>query len=246
MSGTFSVSTQITSVKEGTVLFANVSGAGTNDIITYQWQRSLDGTFNDAQNVGTTDNNANGYYQLTEADEGYTFRVIATDTTTPQTATSTQTAAVADITPVITPSFSIGLDEFKIIRDGSTFYDDNFATNGGVAPPDNSNPNVAGGAFSTGGSTWSDNGTQAIMSSTGAAIGSTGTRAHVVATLDTNTQDQSASNNGLKLDHAFTVDVSLDLVTASKGVHYGLELDDLSGVQDTGVPSRVWLEMRVA
>ena len=118
-------------VQQGQTLVASATIAGDptdqNATVTYQWQSSSDGEVTWTNVAATTMGSFNGvlssFYQMTEADEGNLFRATASftdDTGQLRSATSTPTATVADITPIITSPFSYAVDGLKIVKNGST------------------------------------------------------------------------------------------------------------------------------
>ena len=219
-----------TLVAEATILNDSADSGAT---IAYQWQSSSDG--------GVSWNNVNGgfvanfngglasFLQLTAAQQGEQFRVEASFTDSASqviTGTSSPTVEVSPITPVITAPFSVGVEELSIVKNGSEIYDDTF----GQAPPES--PTISSSAgpspatFLTLGSTWTDTGGKAIMSSTGIAVNPVTAGVYdEYALLNTNTDPTSSS--GLKEAAAFTVSATLDLVAGVPG-NYGIELTDAS------------------
>ena len=112
------------SVQVGQTLVATGAITGdTTDVaspITYQWQISSDG-LNWSPVAASTTGLANGvlssFYQVDQSDLGDLVRVQASftdDTGQIITATSTPTAAVAEITPILTVPFSYAVDEFQV------------------------------------------------------------------------------------------------------------------------------------
>src|SRR5262249_3268536 len=137
---------------------------------------------------GATVSGTNSFYQLTEADEGKLIRAQASfidDTGQMVTTTSAATSAVADVTPLITAPFSYAVDELSIVKNGTQIYDNTFSQ----APPFSSTILSNGVAtpitFLTAGSTWTDIGGKAILSSTG--VSAAGSNTQVLARLNTNT-----------------------------------------------------------
>ena len=230
-------------VQEGQTLAASATitdATDAGDAISYQWQSSSDGGLTWVDVNQTTSGNLNGvlssFYQLGESDEGKLFRAIAslTDTNTDQvvSVTGASTAAVTDVAPVVTTPFSYAVDELKIVKNGSTAFDDTFAN----GPPPmgglfGTNPTV----FVTQGSTWSEVNSKAIMAANGAVIDSVGND-FVSALLATNTQPEGTSsgqsNSGLKENATFTVSGTFDLTVPAPSGGYGIELTN-------GAPTQV-------
>ena len=222
-------------VQQGQTLVASATIAGDpadqNATVTYQWQSSSDGGVTWTNVAATTMGSFNGvvssFYQMTEADEGKLFRATASftdDTGQLRSTTSTPTATVADITPIITTPFSYAADELKIVKNGSTTFDDTFA-NG--PPPVGGSFNTTLDAFATNGSTWTEVNGKAIMSASGAAPDIVGSD-FVQALLITNTLPEGTgtgqSDAGLKEDATFTVSGTFDLAVPAVGSGYGIEL----------------------
>ena len=216
------------------VASATTTGDATDQAatVTYQWQSSSDGGVTWTNVNGTTTGFFNGvlssFYQLSEADEGKLFRATASftdDTGQLHSATSTPTTAtVADITPIITTPFSYAVDELKIVKNGSTSFDDTFA-NG--PPPVGGSSNGTPVVFATQGSTWTEVNGKAIMSATGAVPDIVGSD-FVSALLISNTQPEGTgtgqSDTGLKEDATFTVSGTFDLAVPAVGSGYGIAL----------------------
>ncbi len=219
-----------TLVAEATILNDSADSGTT---VTYQWQSSSDGGVNWTNANGSFVANYNGglasFLQLTAAQQGEQFRVEASFADSASqviSGTSAPTVAVSPITPVITAPFSVGVEELSIVKNGSEIYDDTF----GQAPPESPILSSSAGptpvTFFTLGSTWTDNGGKAIMSSTGVAANSVTVGVYDdIALLNTNTDP--ASSGGLKEAAAFTVSATLDLVAGLSG-NYGIELNDAS------------------
>jgi hypothetical protein len=210
-------------VAEGQQLVATPTIGDSDDggaIPSYQWQSSSDGGLSWQPVGGATISGNQSFYQITEADEGRQFRVTASftdDTGQLVSTTSNMTVKAADVTPLITPQFSLSLDELSIVKNGGQIYDDTFSQ----APPQS--PTISGNAvnYITLGSTWTDVGGKAILSSSGTTLLPPGPG--VLARLTTNTDPTSAS--GLKQGSTFTVAARFDLVAQPVGA-YGLELTD--------------------
>ena len=227
-------------VQEGQTLaaVATITGDATDLAapVTYQWQSSSDGG-QTWTNVGgaISGNYFNGiasFLQLTEANEGQELRVQASftdDTGQTVSATSTPTTTVGDVTPVITAPFSYAVDDLSLVRNGTEFYNDTFSE----APPASPLPLTLSTpiVYFTNGSTWSESGGKAILSSTGVAPTNTGTgNDQVFAILNTNT-DPTNTTNGLKLVQSFTVSATFDLTAATPGTSYGVQLNDGTSTQ---------------
>ncbi len=204
-----------------TVLGVTEGGNAVTTGLTYSWQVSNDGVNN------WTPVAATNYYAPIESDEGRSLRLVTTHTdpvsgNTEQTINSLGT--VADITPTITAPYTFAVDEFKVVK-GDAVFDDTF----GQAPPAGGDFGSTPVSFTTLGSTWSDVGSKAIMSSTGSVVFADG-GASVVARLRTDTQDQSQSSAGLKENSTFSVSGTFDLVTPTySGDQYGINLNDSTG-----------------
>ena len=191
-----------------------------------------------------------GLYQLTQAETGDLVRAVATftdDTGQVQTTTSTQTAAVAEISPIFSVPFSYAVDDFaisKTLSGSTTNFNDNFS-NG--APPIGGLFGTSVNAFATngggGGTTWTDSSGHAIMSSSGAAFN--GINNSVEATLLTNTSPEGTgsgqSNQGLKEDATFTVGGTFHLAAPATGTGYGITLFNAA----TGVPTTEEVQLLV-
>ena len=241
------------SVQEGQTLVATATVIGdandANAPVTYQWQSSSDGGVTwqsvNATTSGTVDNGVlSSFYQLSEGDEGKLFRAIASftdDTGQLVSAISVPTATVADMTPTILVPFSYSVDELKIVKNGSTAFDDTFA-NG--PPPVGGNFNNKLVAFGTNGSIWTEANGKAIMSASGAIPSSTGSNV-VQAVLLTNSLPEGTStgesNGGLKENATFTVSATYSLALPSYGSGYGIELTNGTSSQS---PTEV-AELRV-
>ena len=223
-------------VQEGQTLVATavLDSADAGATVTYQWQSSSDGgvTWTDvpATTTGEFSNGLSSFYQLSEADEGHLIRDVASFTDVGGaliTTSSTPTAAVADITPIVTAPFSYALDSFEVVK-GSTTFDDTF-TQG--APPIGGAFGSSVVAFATGGSEWSLNAGQAILSASGAAAN--GFNDSVGALFLTNDQPEGTgtgqSNSGLKENATFTVGGTFNLaIPPQAGDGYGIELTNLT------------------
>ncbi len=224
-------------VQEGQTLVAQATldAADAGATASYQWQSSSDNglTWHDVSGAVTANYNGGlvSLLQLTEADEGDLFRAEASFTNSSDqlvTATSTPTTKVADVTPVITAPFSYTVDDLSIVKNGTEIYNDTFSQ----APPDSPEISSSSGpapvAFLTLGSTWTDNGSGAVMSSTGLApdVAVSGVYDDF-ALLNTNTDPTSSS--GLKEAAAFTVSSTFGL-TADPVGNYGMELNDGSSM----------------
>ena len=191
-------------VQAGQILVAqaSITGDATDQAasVTYQWEFSSNGGQTWSAPVASTttgmvNGELSGLYQLTQAETGDLVRAVATftdDTGQVQITTSTQTAAIAEISPILSVPFSYAVDDFSIsktLSGSTTNFNDNFS-NG--APP-------IGGLFGTsvnavatngggGGTTWTESSGHAIMSSSGAAFN--GINNSVEATLLTNTSPE--------------------------------------------------------
>ncbi len=219
------------------VATATISGdtADAGATINYQWQSSSDGVH--WTNVGgaLAGNFANGqlssFLQLTEANEGQEFRAIASFTNSANnviTTTSTATVPVADVTPEITIPFSYAVDDLSIVKTVSgtptQVYNDTFGTAPITSPTILSNGVPTPIVFLTQGSTWTDTGSKAILSSTGVAVNpNVAGSVFDIAVLNTNTDPTSTLV--LKLATDFTVSSTFDLTTPPTG-GYGMELTD--------------------
>jgi len=228
-------------VQEGQTLVATATIADTTysgATISYQWQSSSDGGITWTNVGGALAGNFNNgqpssFLQVTEADEGLEYRVEASFTNSNNqviTATSAPTAAVADVTPLITPAFNYKVDDLSIVKNDTEIYTNTFAQ----APPASSTISNSGVAtpivFVTLGSTWTE-GTNnagqaaAVLSSTGVAQSPvSATTDQVFASLTTNT-DPTNTTQGLKEGTAFTVSATFDLTAAPYG-SYGLQLNN--------------------
>ena len=232
-------------VQEGQTLaaVATITGDATDLAapVTYQWQSSSDGG-QTWTNVGgaISGNYFNGiasFLQLTEANEGQELRVQASftdDTGQTVSATSTPTTTVGDVTPVITAPFSYAVDDLSLVRNGTEFYNDTFSE----APPASPLPLTLSTpiVYFTNGSTWSESGGKAILSSTGVAPTNTGTGNYeVYAILNTNT-DPTNTTMGSRSVQSFTVSATFDLTAATPGTSYGVQLNDGTSTQ---VPDQI-------
>jgi hypothetical protein len=241
---------------EGHVMVASATVTGDADDasapISYQWQSSSDGGITWNNVTATTSGQFNGtlssFYQFGEQDEGNIFRVVASftnDTGQVVKATSTPTAPVADIAPIVTQPFSFALDEFKVTKGANTF-DDTFTQGpppvggflGGNLLAFNTNngsivPEVNGKAILTA--------TESTPNATLASTDSTG------AVLLTNTQPQGTgpgqSDLGLKKDGNFTFSGTYDLA-AHRVAQRKLELDEHRGRAAGGPGERFWGHQR--
>ena len=217
------------------VATATITGDATDDAasITYQWQISSNGgeTWTDVGGAlaGNFDNGQpSSFLQLTAADQGDEFRTVASiidDTGQTETATSTPTTAVTDVTAEITPAFTYAVDDLSIVKNGTEIYNDTFSE----APP--ASPTIlksgvpADIVFLTLGSTWTESDGQAILSSAGVAPSTSGSgNAAVTALLDTNT-NSADTTEGLKVGAAFTVSSTFALTALPPG-SYGMQLND--------------------
>ena len=233
-------------VQEGQTLVASATitdSADQNDTVNYQWQSSSNGGQTWTNLAPTTTGQFNSilssFYQLGAADEGNIVRAVASFTDASgqlNTAVSAPTAAVADVTPILTVPFSYAVDSFDIVKGGTTF-SDNFS-NG--PPPVGGLFGTTQDAFSTtggsGGSIWTEVGGKAIMSSSGAAAN--GINDSVQALLITNTSPEGTgsgqSNSGLKANATFTVSGTFDLAAPQPSTGYGIALTNaVSGQTNT-------------
>ena len=228
-------------VQQGQTLVASAAITGDTDDstapITYQWQSSSDGGATWTNVGGAVAGNFNGvlssFLQLTEANEGQEFRATASFTNeTGQlvSATSAPSAAVADVTPEITVPFSYTVSDLSIVKNGTQVYNDTFSQAPIQSPTILSNGSQSPIVFITQGSTWTESGGQAVMSSTGVAPNSAiSGGVEDFALLNTNTNPQGTgtgeSELGLKEDSAFTVSSTFGLTTPPTG-SYGMELND--------------------
>ena len=241
-----SVSTSVVSgaaVQIGQTLVSSATVAGdSSDLtapITYQWQVSNNGgtTWSDvpATTTGQFSGQLSSFYQIGQADLGDLVRVQATftdDTGQIVTAASTPTVAVAEIAPILTVPFSYAVDEFTVSDGLGESFADTF--NNGPPPIGGlfgSTPlafQTSSGGSSGGGSTWSEVGGQAVMSSSGAAYN--GTDDSVQAILLTSNLPEGTgtgeSNSGLKENDTFTVSGTFDLVVPQPSTSYGIELNE--------------------
>ena len=217
------VTLNTTSAAEGkqiTVTGVTDGGIAVTAGLTYAWQVSTDGTH-------WTTVSSNNFYAPGEADEGKSLHLVTTYADQPggnSEQTTTSFGTVGDITPVLVAPYSFAVDEFKIVK-GSAVFDDTFAqpppagTNFGSTPLVN---------FTTQGSTWTESGGKAILSSQG-SIALTATETDVIARLLTNTEDQSVNSGGLKENTTFKVSATFDLVAPTfAGAEYGIDLNDSS------------------
>ena len=199
--------------------------------VTYQWQSSSDGGVTWTNVPGVPGNFNNGvpssFLQLTEQDEGLEFRAVAsfTDDTGQLVSTTTApTVPVADVTPEIVVPFSYTVSDLSIVKNGTQIYNNTFSQ-----APINSSTALFNGVpsnivFATAGSTWTVNGSGAVMSSTGDAPNPAITgNAEVFAKLLTNTDPGNTA--GLKEGASFTVSSTFSLTTPPTG-SYGMELND--------------------
>jgi hypothetical protein len=221
-------------VLEGQQLVASATITGDSDDLTapvsFQWQSSSDGGTTWANAPGAITGAANGvnsFYQLLETDEGKIFRVQASftdDTGQLVTAASAATVPVRDVAPLVTPAFSYAVDELSIVKNGVQTYDNTFSQAPPISPTILANGFVPTAInFITDGSTWTDVGGKAILSSSGVAPTNIAGVDWVAARLNTNTNP--SNNMGLKLNSSFTVSAKFDL-TSPTGSSYGLELND--------------------
>jgi hypothetical protein len=227
-------------VQEGQTLVATATiadSAYSSATISYQWQSLINGVWTDVGGAlaGNFNNGQpSSFLQLTEADEALEFRVQASFTNSSGqvvTATSAGTTPVADVTPLITPTFNYAVDDLSIVKNGTEIYNNAFAQ----APPVSSTIlNTSGVAssvvFVTLGSTWTEGlnnqgQAAAVLSSTGVAqspvIANTD---QVFAALATNT-DPTNTTAGLKEGAAFTISATFDLTDSPYG-NYGLQLNN--------------------
>ena len=224
-------------VQEGQTLVATATINDPADVgatINYQWQSSSDGGVTWANVGGAISANLNGalssfqssFLQLTEGEEGQQLRVQTsfTDSGGLVTATSSPTVAVADVTPVITAPFSYAVDDLSIIKNGTEIYNNTFSQVPPASPTILSNGVPVPIVFLTLGSTWTEVGGKAILSSTGLAPNTVVSGSDWdLALLGTNTDP--TSELGLKEDLAFTVSSTFDLTASPRG-NYGMELTD--------------------
>ena len=241
-----SVSTSVVSgaaVQIGQTLVSSATITGdSSDLtapITYQWQVSNNGgtTWSDvpATTTGQFSGQLSSFYQISQADLGDLVRVQATftdDTGQIVTAASTPTVAVAEIAPILTVPFSYAVDEFTVSDGLGESFADTF--NNGPPPIGGlfgSTPlafQTSSGGSSGGGSTWSEVGGQAIMSSSGAAYNGTDDSVQAIL-LTSNLPEGSGtgeSNSGLKENDTFTVSGTFDLVVPQPSTSYGIELNE--------------------
>ena len=224
--GDLAVSFTTATVQEGlqiTVSGVTDGGAAvaTNSAsLAYAWEVSSDGSH--WTTVSTT-----SYYAPVESDEGKTLRLVTTYTE-PSGGSEQATnvlGSVGDITPTLIAPFNFAVDEFKVTK-GTAVFDDTF-TQG--PPPTGGlfggNPVV----FIDQGSTWTEAGGKAIMSSNNVIALPTVNGGEVIARLNTNNQDQSVSDLGLKEDTTFKVSTTFDLIAPpNANDQYGIDLNDTS------------------
>ena len=151
-------------VQEGQTLVGTATGADAGATINYQWQSSSDGgvTWTNVSG-GLAGNFANGqpssFLQLTDSGEGLQFRVQASFTNTNDqliSATSATTAAVADVTPVITAPFAYAVEGLSVVKNGTEVYNDTFSQAPPASPTILSNGVPTPIVFLTLGSTWTE------------------------------------------------------------------------------------------
>jgi len=224
-------------VQQGQTLVASTTIGGdpadAAAAINYQWQSSSDGgvTWTDvsgAQAGGFGNTTLSSFLQLTEQDEGEQFRVQASFTDSAGnlvTATSAPTVAVADVTPEITVPFSYTVDDLSIVKNGTQIYDNTFSQAPIASPTILSNGVPTPIVFLTNGSTWTDLGGEAVMSSAGVAPDlAVPSVVEDFALLTTNTTPTSTL--GLKESAAFTVSSTFSLTPPPPTGGYGMELND--------------------
>ena len=219
-------------VQDGQTLVGTATGADAGATINYQWQSSSDGGVT-WTNVGgaLAGNFANGqpssFLQMTDSDEGLQLRVQASFTNASGqliNATSAPTVAVADVTPVITAPFVYAVEDLSVVKNGTQIYNDTFSQAPPASPTILSNGVPTPIVFLTLGSTWTDFGGQAIMSSSGVAPNSAVSGSYEdIAFLNTNTDP--TTTNGLKEGADFTVSSTFAL-SAQPVASYGMELND--------------------
>ena len=254
-------------VQEGQTLVAQTTLNIDNATINYQWQELINGVWTNVNQTTVGDFGNSGaessFLQLTEADEGYQFRVQGSFTTNGQTTTATSAAVgpVADVTPEITVPFNYAVDDLSITKGGtitngvetggSQIYNDAFNQTGETPPPASPDANGTPVVFNTLGSVWTE-GTNnagqpaAILSSTGVAPTTSGSgNAEVVAVLNTNTLPQGTgsgqSNSGLKENATYTVSATFDLTAPPTG-DYGLQLTDGTSTHANDQLLGIWVQ----
>src|SRR5262249_21641833 len=161
------------------------------------------------------------------SDETHLLRVVTTtsdpDNHSTATATSAATAAAIDVTPILVVPFSYAIDELKIVKNSTQIYDNTFTQAPPLSPDILKSGVLTPIEFFTSG-TWTESGGKAIMSASGAVplLVNDG----VSAILNTNSQPQSTSSLGLKLNADFTVSATFDLTNPAGTTGYGLGLND--------------------
>jgi VCBS repeat-containing protein len=119
------------------------------------------------------------------------------------------------------PNYQFAIDQFQIVKDGSTLFNDTFSS---LTPPNFSNGSPA--TYGIAGGTLANNGHQDILSGSNAGVlnASNGTDGQV-AVLETDTSD--IPTKGLKSGTSFTVAGTFDLALPTDARYqYGIELTD--------------------
>jgi VCBS repeat-containing protein len=148
--------------------------------------------------------------------------------------TDTQTWSIVGASATHAPDYQFKIDEFKIVKNASTFFDDTFSDNNPPpsAPTGTGSGNVS--SYSVTG-TVSEQGDKAILTGSNAGFGTGSSSGDPFfgeyATLNTNI-DSSDSTHGLKDNSSFTVSGLFDLtLPAEDRNEYGIRLTDRTSSQ---------------
>jgi Laminin G domain len=198
---------------------------------TFQWQVFSNGTWNTVSTAS--------FYAPTEADEGNQLRLVTTYADQPggnNEQTINSLGKIGDIAPTLITPFNFAIDNLTVVRNGSAIFTDNF----GSAPPAGQ---FGANSFITLGSTWTDpSGAKAVMSSNNAVALPSVNGGQVIARLNTNSQDQSVNDTGLKEGATFTVSATFDLIAPSfKNQQYGIDLNDSSATHPNDDMAQVYV-----
>jgi VCBS repeat-containing protein/autotransporter passenger strand-loop-strand repeat protein len=155
-----------------------------------------------------------------------TGQLTANDATSGATLTWTVSSGGASAT-THSPDYSFAINEFKIVQNGGTTFDDTFSSS--TPPPYSGNPtayNTTGTIINSGSSN-----EDLLLGSNSVAVGTGGTDGQI-SILETDTT--SNPDVGLKSGTSFTVSGVFDLVQPEPHNAYGIELTDGGGSFTSG------------
>jgi VCBS repeat-containing protein/autotransporter passenger strand-loop-strand repeat protein len=153
---------------------------------------------------------------------------LTSDSSAGATITYTVTSAGVSGSAIHSPSYSFAINEFKIVQNGGTSFDDTFSSS--TPPPYSGSAtayNTTGGIINSGGSS-----EDLLLGSNSVPLGTAGTNGQI-AILETDTTSNSGS--GLKSGTSFTLSGVFSLVAPTDPHNvYGIELTDGGGAFTSG------------